>query len=513
MNAVSLLRPKKLAGLISRLDTPRIQGEANRPVTAITYDSRQVKTGALFVARTGSRDDGHRYITDAVNRGAGTIVHERDLPLYDPRICYLQVRNVRTALAAASSWIVGDPAHRLNLIGVTGTDGKSSTAWFTKLLIDHLGMTAGLISSVYVDDGVGVTDTPWRLSTPEAPELHGLLASLEDHGRQTAVIEATSIALATGRLDGLSLSAAVITNVTHEHLEFHGDWERYRDAKATILGMLAKDDDSPGIAVLNRDDAAWDHLHSLCPAAQSFTTKRPSETSDAPADCTATVKEVSPDGLTLSIDLHGTKRYCRVPIGDPVQTGNIAAACLLAAGVSDASPAQVLDMVPMLRALPGRMQPISNHRGLTVIVDHAHTPAAFKQLFSGLLLRREGFGEETSGRIIAVFGSAGEKDRQKRPMQGRVASEYADLVILADEDPRGEDPMRILSDIASGFVAGATRPHLIPDRRAAIAAAIEVARPGDTLLLLGKGHEQTIEYANYTQPWDEVAEARTALET
>lgn len=502
-------QPKNLAGLLARLDPLHVRGEASGGVSAVTYDSRQVRPGTLFVARRGSNDDGHRYVADAVRREPCAIVHERSLPAYDRSVCYLQVRDARQALAAASSWLAGDPARRLRLIGVTGTDGKSSTAWFTKLLLDRLDLPAGLVSSVYMDDGTGIANTPWRLSTPEAPELHALLASMVGHDRRAAVIEATSIALANGRVTGLPLAAAAITNVTHEHLEFHGHWKRYRDTKAAILAMLEeRSDGSPGVAVLNRDDAAWDHLHALSPAAQSFTTN-PIPAGE-PAECTATVEAVDAGGLTLSIELHGIRRRCRVPLGDPVQAGNIAAACLLVAGVSAATPARVLEELPELRPLPGRMQPIITDRGFSVIVDHAHTPAAFEQLFAGLRLRIHN-AAGTCGRIIIVFGSAGEKDRRKRAMQGRIASKHADVVILADEDPRGEDPMRILHDIASGFVAGSMPPALIPDRRTAIAAAVATARPGDTILLLGKGHEKTIEYADHTQPWDEVTEVRAAL--
>lgn len=506
-------RPRDLSGLAARLDPVRVRGAAAGPVDAIRYDSRQVRPGAVFVARRGSHDDGHRFIADAVRRGARAVVHERGLPAYDPAVCYLQTADTRQALAAAAAWLAGDPAGRLLLAGVTGTDGKSSTAWFTKLLLDRLGVPCGLVSSVYVDDGTGAADTPWRLSTPEAPELHALLARMAGRGLCAAVIEATSIALAAGRVDGLPLAAAAITNVTHEHLEYHGDWERYRNAKAGLLDLLRdRPGGSPGIGVLNRDDAAWEYLSGRFPAAQSFTT---APAAGAPAECAVTVESAGRSGLALAVELHGVRRRRRVPLGDPVQAGNAAAACLLAAGVASgaagAAPERVLDELPALRPLPGRMQPIANDRGFTVIVDHAHTPAAFEHLFAGLRLRRR---EEPAagGRVIVVFGSAGEKDRQKRAMQGRIASEHADLVILADEDPRREDRMLILRDIAAGFAAGAPAPRLIPDRRAAIDAAVGAARPGDTVLLLGKGHERTIEYADHAQPWDEAAAARAALQ-
>ena len=505
--------PRDLSGLVGRVEALRVRGEATGPVTSIRYDSRQVDPGDLFVARPGSHDDGHRFIAGAVRRGARGVIHERDLPAYDPAVCYLQVPDARTALAAASAWHAGDPAPRLLLVGVTGTDGKSSTAWFTKLLLDRLGVPAGLISSVYVDDGTGVVDTPWRLSTPEAPELHALLAGMTDHVLRAAVIEVTSIALAAGRVHGLPLAAAVITNITHEHLEFHGDWERYRDAKAELLRMLRdRPDGSPAVAVLNREDRAWEYLSARFPEAQSFTTVPSACRTGTCADCAATVEAADRSGLTLTVELHGVRRRCRVPLCDPVQAGNIAAACLLAASVTDAAPEPVLDALPVLSPLPGRMQPIANDRGFTVIVDHAHTPAAFEQLFAGLRLSRRG-DATVDGRVIVVFGSAGEKDRQKRAMQGRIASEHADIVILADEDPRREDPMLILKDIAAGFVSGAPEPKLIPDRREAIGAAMGLARPGDTVLLLGKGHEHTIEHAAHVQPWDEVTEARSALQT
>ena len=504
--------PRDLSGLVERLDPLRVRGAAGGPVAAIRYDSRQVRPGDVFVARRGSHDDGHRFIADAVKRGARAVVHERGLPEYDPAVCYLQAADTRRALAAAGAWLAGDPADRLLLAGVTGTDGKSSTAWFTKLLLDRLGVPCGLVSSVYVDDGTGAADTPWRLSTPEAPELHALLARMAGRGLRAAVIEATSIALAAGRVDGLPFAAAAITNVTHEHLEYHGDWERYRDAKAGLLDMLrGRPGASPGVAALNRDDAAWEYLSARFPAAKSFTTAPAAPGAGAgagAADCAAVVERAGRAGLTLAVALHGVRRRRRVPLGDPVQAGNVAAACLLAAGVAGAAPEPVLDALPILTPLPGRMQPIANDRGFTVIVDHAHTPAAFEHLFAGLRRREE---TAADGRVIVVFGSAGEKDRRKRAMQGRIASEHADHVILADEDPRREDRMLILKDIAAGFAAGAPAPQLIPDRRAAIGAAVEHARPGDTVLLLGKGHERTIEYADHVQPWDEAAEARSAL--
>ena len=514
--------PRDLSGLAARLDPVRVRGAAAGPVAAIRYDSRQVRPGDVFAARRGSHDDGHRFIADAVRRGARAVIHERELPAYDPAVCYLQAADTRQALAAAAAWLAGDPAGRLLLAGVTGTDGKSSTAWFTKLLLDRLGVPCGLISSVYVDDGTGAADTPWRLSTPEAPELHALLARMAGRGVRAAVIEATSIALAAGRVAGLPLAAAAITNVTHEHLEFHGDWQRYRDAKAGLLDLLRdRPDGSPGVGVLNRDDAAWEYLSGRFPAAQSFTTAPAAHSAAAgpPAECAVTVERADRSGLALTVDLHGVRGRRRAPLGDPVQAGNIAAACLLASGMAGGLavglaggvPERVLDELPALTPLPGRMQPIANDRGFTVIVDHAHTPAAFEHLFAGLRLRRRA-EPATDGRLIVVFGSAGEKDRQKRAMQGRIASEHADLVILADEDPRSEDRMLILRDIAAGFAAGAQAPRLIPDRRAAIDAAVGAARPGDTVLLLGKGHERTIEYADHVQPWDEAAEARAALQ-
>ena len=513
VNATAPQQPKKLSDLLIRLDAPRVRGKAIGRVTGVTYDSRQVRPGGLFVARPGSKEDGHRYIADAIRHDAVVIIHENDLDRYEPDVCYLQVQNARTALSVASAWLFEDPAQRLNLVGVTGTDGKSSTAWFTKLLLDRIGLPTGLTTSVYIDDGSGVSETPWRLSTPEPPELHELLNCMVDNGQKAAVIEATSIALAAGRLTGLSLTAAAITNITHEHMEFHGNWKEYRDAKAIVLDMLIKEDESPGTAVLNRDDKTWDHFHKLFPAAQSFSVTPYKPDTGPPAECTVVAESIDPEGLHLKIDLYGVQRRCCVPVGHSVQVGNLAAACLLSISVSGASPIQIIEMLPSLSSLPGRMQIVPNNRGFTVIVDHAHTPAAFEQLFMGLNMQRPVYAKTMSHRIIAVFGSAGEKDRLKRPMQGRIASEYADVVILSDEDPREEDQMSILSDIAAGFAPGSAQPKLIPDRRAAIAAAIHEARAGDTVLLLGKGHEQTIEYADHTQPWNEFAEARAALET
>ena len=350
------------------------------------YDSRQVVPGDLFVARRGSQDDGHYFIADALRRGAIAVVHERELPNYDPSVCYLQVSNAPSTLAAASAWSTGDPANHLLLVGVTGTDGKSSTAWFTKILLDQLGVPAGLVSSVYVDDGTGVKDSPWRLSTPEAPELHGLLATMVDHSLSAAVIETTSIALALGRVESLTFTAAAITNITHEHLEFHGNWKRYRDAKAGLLDMLQDrlPNGLPGTSVINRDDATWEHLSNRFPKAQSFTTNPTSHRGGTVPDCSTEVDYASGSDLTLTVDLHGVRRRSRVQLRDPVQAGNVAAACLLAASVTEASPDRILDALSFLTPLPGRMEPIKNDRGLTILIDHAHTPAAFEHLFTGL---------------------------------------------------------------------------------------------------------------------------------
>lgn len=503
-----------LSKLLDRFPVLDRWGGDDPLISRIVYDSRTAEDGSLFVALPGVHVDGHDYVQDAVSRGAAAVICERQPDPMPDHVPVVRVSDARQVMSALSARLYDHPSRSIPVIGVTGTDGKSSTTYLIDQLFGLLDEESGFISTALIKRDLKLEKNPFRQSTPEAPEIHGFLREMIENGKRLAVVEATSHGLSelTGRLRDLVFHVAVFTNITHEHLEFHGSFERYRSDKANLFRsldrarQLKRDSEFPVFGVVNADDPnAYYFRQATRQQIYTYSVKDPS------ADLYASDLEPDVRGTACVVHWRREAREVRVPLPGPFNVENVLAAVLTVARLLERNPLDVLDVVPMLKSLPGRMQIVTDSLPFVPIVDYAHTPGAFEKVLPLV----KGY---TPGRLVVVFGSAGERDTAKRAMQGALAARYAELVVLTDEDPRGEDRMAILEDIAAG--CDAERPelrqdgnlHLIPDRRAAIAFAVRNARAGDTLMFLGKGHESSIIYADQSLDWDEARVVREVIE-
>ncbi|MEP6807678.1 MAG: UDP-N-acetylmuramoyl-L-alanyl-D-glutamate--2,6-diaminopimelate ligase [Chloroflexota bacterium] len=461
-------------------------------IGSIAYDSRQVTPGSLFFAVPGDHVDGHEFIADAVVRGAAAVVAERETPgLAVPQLI---VARTRDALADAADEWYGRPSQRLEVIGVTGTDGKTTTAFLAVAALQAGGRRPGMIGTVAVRVGDEQRSNDDRNTTPEALELQALLAEMKEAGNDCVVLEATSHGLAQSRVRNCRFMVAVVTNVTSEHLEFHGTLEAYRAAKAMLV------EEAP-VAILNADDPSFRYFRDR--ARDRVVTYAV----DGPADVTATQISAGPNGTSFTVVGPRWSGQVQLRLPGAFNVHN-ALASLALAEVEGIDPASAAAALGGLTGVPGRMERIDSGQPFGVVVDYAHTADSL-----GKVLRT--LRPLTSSRLIVVFGSAGERDRIKRPAMGKVAAELADLAVIADEDPRLEDGHAINEAIAEGARATGARDGIdlwvIDDRRAAIAHAVGLAKPGDMLLLAGKGHERSIFYGTEKRWWDEREVARQAL--
>jgi UDP-N-acetylmuramoyl-L-alanyl-D-glutamate--2,6-diaminopimelate ligase len=481
------------------------------PVTGVTHDSRRVRPGDVFVAVPGAHHDGHDHAPEAVAKGASGLVLERAVPA--PGVPQVLVRAARPALAAAAAWFEGDPSQRIGIVGITGTDGKTTTAYLVRSMLEACGLATGMLGTIDVVVGGRSLGNPGRSTTPEAPEVQAHLHAMADAGDRFGVVEATSHGLAQDRVGEVAWDVAVHTNVTHEHLEFHRTPDAYRAAKRRLFEALATNDANPDKghgkhAVLNLDDP-WVHLFADAARAAGATLHGYGAAPGTPAVIRAVAVS---EGARLEVLVRTTRWQAPVRLA-LAGTYNVHNA-LAAIGVGEALALDPVAMRAGLEALervPGRMESVDLGQPFRVLVDYAHTPEALGRALDAVRPLAAAGG----GGLVCVFGSAGDRDIAKRPMMGRVAGERCRLVVVTDEDPRSEDRAAILDAIAEGAErAGKARGHdllLIADRAAAIAEAMDQARPGDVVLLAGKGHERTIEMADGPVPWDESATAREAL--
>lgn len=470
-------------------------------VKALAYDSRKAAPGTLFVAIPGFHRDGHQYAEDAVARGALAVVAERPLELHVPVVV---VPDARAALSDLATEFFDHPTRRLKLVGVTGTDGKTTTVHLVSDVLEAAGERTGYATTVDFKLGASEWPNETRQSTQEALEIQEFFAELLVAGGTWGVLEATSHALALRKLRGCEVDVAVFTNLSPEHLDFHGTLQRYLEAKGILFQMLGTSADKgvPKAAVLNSDDIRWRYLAELAAPARVITYGI-----DALADVQAEILSADATGSRLRITALGERADLALPLVGRFNVYNALAACAagLAAGATLDHAVRALTRA---RAVRGRMEPVDLGQPFSVVVDYAHTAESLDKVLA--LLR-----PLTAGKLISVFGSAGERDRSKRPALAEVAARHADFFVITQEDPRLEDPERILAEIEHGAIhAGKERGsdyEVIDDRRAAIAAAIERAGPGDTVVLTGKGHESSIIVGEQKRPWDEAEAARAAL--
>ncbi len=492
MSRGAAARGMGLGALTDVVAPERVIGIPVGAVTGLAYDSRRVTPGTVFFAVPGVHVDGHDYAAAAVAAGALAVVVER--PIDGLGVPQLVVDRTRRALAdAADAWF-GRPSERLEVIGITGTDGKTTTAFLAVELLRAGGRRPGLVGTVAVDVGDERRGNDERTTTPEALELQALLSDMVAAGNDSVVMEATSHGLALERTRNCRFDVGVVTTVTSEHLEFHGTLEAYRAAKARLV------EEAP-LAILNADDGTFGYYRAR--ARDRILTYA----MDAEADLRATVVRADASGSRFRLRAPGWSGDVHLPMPGRFNVSNALAALAVAhaEGVPLEAAAAALGRTA---GVPGRMERIDAGQPFAVVVDYAHTADSLAKVLR--MLR-----PLTQGRLIAVFGSAGERDATKRAPMGRVAAQLADLVVVTDEDPRLEDPRAINEQIAEGArEAGASdgeRLWVVDDRREAIALAVGMARAGDVVLLAGKGHEGSIFYGTEKRPWDDRREARDAL--
>ena len=492
--------------LIEGLGIERSSGDLDLMIESVCYDSRQAGPGSLFVALRGGYFDGHDFLVQARERGALAALVERwgdDVARYGAAA---QVRDTRAALAEVGARFYRDPGDAMGLIGVTGTDGKTTTSYLIDAILRAKGFRTGLIGTVAVRIADELTEHDMRQTTPESLEIQHFLAEMRDAEVNWAVLEATSHGLELHRLDTCPFDVGVVTNITLEHLELHGTVENYRRAKARLLERVAASAGRPyprGV-VLNRDDEGASSIASYAGSQRIVWFSM----EDGGADVSASNVDLRADGTTFTLKLPDrSERQVTLNLVGRFNVEN----ALAAAGatfVAGLTADEITRGLESLRAVPGRMVRIDRGQPFNVFVDYAHTPDSLEKILR--LVRGM-----VPGRVIVVSGSAGERDRVKRPLQGDVCARLADLAIFTSEDPRFEDPDAIIEEIAAGALrAGKERGRdylLIEDRKAAIEAAMDAAGPGDAIVLAGKGHEGCIIYGAERRPWDEVAEAEQAL--
>lgn len=497
-----------LAQLFAEIPIQALSPIPEVQITGIALDSRVVQPGNLFVAQPGTHTDGHRFIPQAVEAGAVAVIGER--PGFECPVGYIRVEDARLALAYLSAAFYSFPARQLTVIGVTGTDGKTTTANLIYQILLQAGHRTGVISTVNAIIGAEVLDTGFHVTTPEAPDVQRYLARMVSAGLTHVVLEATSHGLAQHRVAACEFDVAVVTNITHEHLDFHGSYAAYREAKGRLFTSLeetaAKPQGNPRAAVLNRDDASFDFLSKLVKgqpvtySLQGDSLLRARAIRQVPVGLEFEI--VGPD-FSFPVHTHLVGTYnvsnCLAAVG----------ATVAALGVPEEAARQGIQAMP---GVPGRMERIDLGQDFTSIVDFAHTPNALKRTLEAA---RQMVSTGRGGRVLAVFGSAGLRDRQKRRMMAEVSAELADVSIFTAEDPRSESLERILEEMASGAsgrggVEGQTFWR-VPDRGEALRLAVRMARPGDLVIACGKGHEQSMCFGEVEYPWDDRTAMRAAL--
>jgi UDP-N-acetylmuramoyl-L-alanyl-D-glutamate--2,6-diaminopimelate ligase len=491
-------------------------GTADPGIAAVRYDSRLVGPGDLFVARRGQRADGHEHVAAAARAGAAAAIVER--PVSGVAVPQLVVTDAKAGLGLAAAWRAGDPSRSLGVVGITGTDGKTTTAYLVRAILDATGLPAGLVGTTDVIVAGESLGNAARTSTPEAPELQAHLAAMLHKGDRWAVIESTSHGLAQQRVEGVAYDIAVLTNVTSEHLEFHGTLEAYRAAKRSLFERLAISDGNPDKgwgkhAIVNADDPECEAVAHVAAEAGARVLRYGlagglADRGERDLALAATSLLETPSGMRIDMVAGDRSFSLTLRLAGRFNVHNALAAMGVAVAL-DLDIDVAADALGRLDAVPGRMQRIDEGQAFSVVIDYAHTAESLAKVLDELAPIDPDAG------LIAVFGSAGDRDPSKREPMGRAAGKRCRIVIVTDEDPRGEDRMAILESIAAGAEqAGRRRGQdllLIPDRAEAIATALWLARPGDAVLVAGKGHEKTIEMADREIAWDEARVVREAL--
>lgn len=468
-------------------------GDLDRPVTGIAYDSRRVRPGYLFVAIKGMVTDGHRYIDDALERGASCLLVQDEKVLPDDGTPWVRVENTRRDLGRIAAAFFGYPSERLHLTGVTGTNGKTTTTHLVAALYQLRG-PVGLIGTIH--NRIGDQVLPVERTTPESPDLQELLRRMVDGGVKRAAMEVSSHALSLYRVEGCRFRAAVFTNLTQDHLDFHRDMNEYFQAKASLFLRLDQD----AVSVINIDDQYGARL------ARMLGDRAITYGMEEGALVRAVDPGIGPRGTMLTVESAWGRFPLELRLVGRFNIYNTLAAVAL--GLAEGfSPDEITRAVSEVKGVPGRFEPVYRGQDFGVIVDYAHTPDGLENV---LLAARK----ITSGRVIAVFGCGGDRDRTKRPLMGRIGGKRSDLAIITSDNPRTEDPLAIIEDVEQGIreVKDASEYLVIPDRREAIGRAIEEAGTGDIVIIAGKGHEDYQIIGRTKHPFDDRKVAAEKLE-
>jgi len=481
--------------LAAAIPIRQVTGSLDRNVESIAYDSRRVQRNGLFVALRGEKTDGHQFIDQAIERGASVIVTEREEK--QPRVTSLVVENTRTALADLAAVFYGFPATRLKMAAVTGTNGKTTTTFLIKHICEKAGLHCGLIGTVRYEIGERVL--PATRTTPESLDLQELLAQIANAGCRAAAMEVSSHALAQERTRDLEWDVAVFTNLTQDHLDFHGTMENYFESKAKLFtGLAQQKKKQKSVAIINIDDRYGGQLLGKIDKNISVITFGMS----ARADFRASNYRTEFGGTSYQLDARGKSYLVRVPLIGRFNVANSLGA-LAAANALGLSLREAILSLGKSPQVPGRLEAVPAKRQFQVFVDYAHTPDALLNVLKTLR-------ELEPARLIVVFGCGGDRDRQKRPLMAEAVDRNADLAIITSDNPRKEDPNAIIAEVEKGFRSDHYKK--IPDRAEAIKRAIELAQPRDIVLIAGKGHENYQEFADHTVPFDDMQVARRALE-
>jgi len=506
----------ELKRLIEDVEVKKIVGDTVKEVDGIAYHSKQIGKGFLFAAIRGLEADGHQFIEEAIQRGAGVVVSEIERQVSDRTL--ILVPNSRQALAKISSNFYGDPSSRLKLIGITGTNGKTTTTYLLESILKKAGCTVGVIGTINYRFGHRITPAP--NTTPESLDLQRILWEMSKGGASHVIMEVSSHGLDLDRVFGCQFDGVVFTNLTSEHLDYHKTLERYFESKKKLFSdSLVKSLKKRRFAVTNFDDPRGEKIVEGIDLPVIRYGLSPS------CDVTADQMVSSFQGLSCRVRTPKGDLSIRSKLIGDFNVYNIMAA--VSVGIGMEVPLETLkEGVEGLEGVSGRFENVENTRGLHVIVDYAHTHDALERVLLGLKRIVEN-GIQSYGKLITVFGCGGDRDRTKRPLMGEVAGKYSDLAILTSDNPRTEDPFAILEEVERGFKAlplkewhpnemklwRSKKGYLkVPDRREAIRTAIRLAQPSDTVLIAGKGHEDYQIIGKKRFPFDDRIEAQKTLE-
>jgi UDP-N-acetylmuramoyl-L-alanyl-D-glutamate--2,6-diaminopimelate ligase len=499
----------RLKDLLSSVAVETPMGLRDVPIDGLAYDSRKVKKGDVFVAYQGVEFDGHMFLPQAVGAGAAALVIEDEQFLRSPSgenwpVPVVLVPDGREALAFLAAALHDFPARKLRVIGITGTDGKTTTTNLIWSVLQTAGYHAGLITTVNAVIGETVRDTGLHTTTPDSPDVQAYLAQMVEAGAEYAVLEATSHGLAQHRVAACDFDVAIVTNITHEHLDFHGSFEEYREAKASLFRGLTTSARKPGVpkvAVLNADDSSFEYLKDI-PADQQLT-----YAVNRRADVWATDVQMDWWGSSFTaLTSQGSFQVqTRMPGVFNVYNALAATAVALSQGVA---VEDIREGIQAVEQVTGRMERVDAGQPFGVMIDFAHTPNSLRSAL-------EAARGMTTGHIIAVFGCAGLRDREKRSAMGEIAGRLADRIVITAEDPRTEDLGEIMGQIAAGAAKTGRREDvdywLVGDRGEAIQFAVDMAGEGDLVLVTGKGHEQSMCFGTTEHPWSDHDAVQKAL--